>query len=73
MTWMDKVSFAPEIVDRWLKTKKVHDRLLLWLENESKIKDVLKHYPYDMNLKEELEISEMEVSSAKKELQKLLM
>ena len=73
MTWMEKVSFAPEIVDRWLRTKKVHDRLLLWLENESKIKDVLKQYPYDMNLKEELEISEMEVSSAKKELQKLLM
>ena len=73
MTWMDKVSFAPEIVDRWVRTKKVHDRLLLWLENESKIKDVLKQYPYDMNLKEELEISEMEVSSAKEELQKLLM
>ena len=73
MTWMDRVSFAPEIVDRWLRTKKLHDRLLLWLENESKIKDVLKQYPYDMNLKEELEISEMEVSSAKKELQKLLM
>ena len=73
MTWMDKVSFAPEIVDRWVRTKKVHDRLLLWLENESKIKDVLKQYPYDMNLKEELDISEMEVSSAKEELQKLLM
>ena len=73
MTWTDKVSFAPEIVDRWLRTKNAHDRLLLWQENKSKIKDALKNYPYDRNLKEELEISETEVSSAKKELQKLLM
>jgi hypothetical protein len=73
MTWMDKVSFAPEIADRWLRTKKVHDRLLLWRENKSRIKDLIKQHPYDTRLKEALAISETEFSSAKREMQKLQM
>jgi hypothetical protein len=73
MTWMDKVSFAPEIADRWLRTKKVHDRLLRWDEKKAKIKDLIKQHPYDARLREALEISETEFSSAKRELQKLQM
>ncbi len=73
MTWTDKVSLAPEVVDRWLKTKKVHERLLLWHENKLRIKDLIKQHPYDMRLIEALEISETEFSSAKREMQKLQM
>jgi len=73
MTWTDKISFSPEVVDKWLKTKKVHDRLLLLDENKSRIKDLIKQHPYDTRLKEALEISETEFSSAKREMQNLQM